>query len=76
MAGYWAEHDAVGTGAAARGGDLFGVVESAGGWTVRQALADPDGDHDWAVHAAVDLAASDEQGRAVVRLLAIDAAAT
>jgi superfamily II RNA helicase len=72
LAGYWAEHDAVGTGAEARGGDLFRVVESAGGWTVRQALADPDGDHDWAVHAAVDLAASDEEGRAVVRLVAID----
>ena len=35
---------------------------------MRQALDDPAGHHDWAVHARVDLAASDEAGRAVVTL--------
>jgi hypothetical protein len=38
---------------------------------VRQVLDDPDGGHDWALHARVDLAASDEEGRAVVELVAI-----
>ena len=33
---------------------------------MRQVLDDPDGDHDWAMLARVDLAASDEAGRAVV----------
>ncbi len=36
---------------------------------VRQVLDDPAGDHDWALTAEVDLAASDEEGVAVVRVL-------
>ncbi len=71
MAGYWAAHDAVGIGAEARGADLLALVASAGEWTVRQALDDPDGDHDWALSASVDLGASDEEGRAVVELVSI-----
>ena len=42
-------------------------------WTVRQALDDPAGDHDWAIAARVDLEASDEEGRAVVVLDGISA---
>ena len=37
-------------------------------WRVRQTFADPNGDHDWGISAEVDLAASDEEGRAVVRV--------
>jgi len=40
-------------------------------WTVRQILDDPAGDHDWGIAAEVDLAASAEQGVAVVRVLGI-----
>jgi hypothetical protein len=35
---------------------------------VRQIFADPAGDHDWGFSAVVDLAASAEQGVAVVRV--------
>ena len=41
--------------------------EAPGRWSVRQVLDDPAGDHDWALEAEVDLAASDEEGTAVVR---------
>jgi Domain of unknown function (DUF3516) len=35
---------------------------------VRQIFDDPAGDHDWGISAAVDLAASDEAGAAVLRI--------
>jgi Domain of unknown function (DUF3516) len=35
-------------------------------WHVRQVLDDPEGDHDWAITADVDLDASDELGVAAV----------
>jgi hypothetical protein len=37
-------------------------------WRVRQAFADPNGDHDWGISAEVDLAASDAEGRAIVKV--------
>jgi hypothetical protein len=74
FAGYRAEHDAVGIGPDARSAALFqlGETSEAGDWPVRQVLDDPAGHHDWAIHGEVDRAASDEQGRAVVKLVAID----
>ncbi|MGJ6979817.1 DEAD/DEAH box helicase [Aestuariimicrobium soli] len=42
-------------------GDLGGRV-----WQLRQVIDDPDGDHDWAIEATVDLDASDEVGAAVL----------
>jgi superfamily II DNA/RNA helicase len=71
MAGYRDQYPSLGIGADARGGHLFQVRESAEGWTVRQSLDDPEGNRDWAVHARVDLAASDAEGRAVVELVGI-----
>ena len=73
MAGYWDAHDAVGIGADARSAALLHLTEAAGEgeWRARQALDDPAGDRDWAIHARVDLAASDEEGRAVLDLVAI-----
>jgi hypothetical protein len=38
-------------------------------WTVRQIFDDPSGDHDWGIRAEVDLAASDEQAAAVLRVV-------
>ena len=35
---------------------------------MRQIIDDPAGDHDWAITAEVDLAASDELGAAAVRV--------
>ena len=37
-------------------------------WAVRQIFDDPAADHDWGISATVDLAASDEEGAAVVHV--------
>ncbi len=71
MVPYWQRHQAIGTGPSARGPALFQVTEHADHWRVRQVLDDPDGDHDWAVHARVDLAASDEAATAMVEVLSV-----
>jgi hypothetical protein len=70
LAAYWDEHDALLTDADARGPGLLVVDETTepGAWRVRQILHDPEGFHDWALLATVDLSASDEAGYAVVRL--------
>lgn len=68
---YFAEHPSgVGTGADARGPALLIIDRQPGVWRVRQILDDPAGDHDWGFDVEVDLAASDEEGAAVVRLVA------
>ncbi|HEX2073815.1 MAG TPA: DUF3516 domain-containing protein [Geodermatophilus sp.] len=66
---YFAEHDEVGTGADARGPALLIIDKEPGLWRVRQILDDPAGDHDWGFDAEVDLAASDEEGVPVIRLV-------
>jgi hypothetical protein len=67
---YFAEHDELQTGADARGPALL-IWDKAepGAWRVRQILDDPAGHHDWFIDIEVDLAASDEEGAAVVRLV-------
>jgi hypothetical protein len=72
MAGYFAGHDALLTGADARGPAMLVIDERPGRWGVRQILDDPAGDHDWAITAEVDLAQSDDQGRAAVHVTAVD----
>jgi hypothetical protein len=69
---YFAEHGSLLTGADARGPALLVIDERPGRWGVRQILDDPAGDHDWAITAEVDLAASDELGRAAVHVVAVD----
>jgi hypothetical protein len=75
---YFEAHDDLGTGPDARGPQYFvldeqpdGVAAGARLWRVRQIFDDPDGDHDWAISAEVDLAASDEAGEAVVRVVSV-----
>ncbi|WP_307816367.1 DEAD/DEAH box helicase [Nocardioides limicola] len=80
---YYAEHDEIGTGAQARGPDLFQVEEAEGTppgaegdqtgglWLVRQVLDDPAGHHDWVIEATVDLAASDELGEPVLTVTSL-----
>ncbi|MEU5284433.1 DUF3516 domain-containing protein [Streptomyces sp. CA-278952] len=70
MDAYWDAHEEIGTGPDARGPKLLKIEEDPahGLWRVWQAFADPAGDHDWGIKAEVDLAASDEEGRAVVRV--------
>jgi superfamily II RNA helicase len=65
---YYAEHDVVNTGPAARGPALFMVEEHPGYWEVQQIIDDPDGNHDWRISASVDLAASDEAEELVLEL--------
>ena len=69
---YFAEHADIGTGPDARGPRFFSVVEEPQRWLVRQVLDDPAGDRDWAISAEVDLAASDEEGAAVVWVTAVE----
>ncbi|MEV7397645.1 DUF3516 domain-containing protein [Aeromicrobium sp. NPDC092404] len=69
IAAYREEYDAIGTGPAARGPELFMVEEGASTWAVRQTFDDPEGDRDWGITAQVDLPASDEAGEAVVTIL-------
>jgi len=69
MEAYFGEYATLGADADARAPDLFRVQTGPAAWTVRQVFDDPAGDHDWALAAEVDLAASDEQGRAVVRVV-------
>ncbi|UOE42782.1 DEAD/DEAH box helicase [Agromyces larvae] len=68
---YYAEHDAIGVGPAARSPRMIAIDEtdaSRGMWRVEQTIDDPEGDHDWRIRAEVDLDASAEQGAAVVRV--------
>ncbi len=65
---YFDEYDEIGTGADARGPHLLAVTEESGRWLVRQTFHDPEGDRDWGISAEIDLAASDEEGAAVVRV--------
>ena len=67
---YFDEHDDVGTGPDARGPALLIIDRQPGVWRVRQILDDPAGDHDWGFEVEVDLDASDEEGAAVLRVVA------
>jgi superfamily II RNA helicase len=73
LAPYFEEHGTLGIGPDARNPRLLLVdeqpVDHPGCWHVRQILDDPEKHHDWRISAVVDLAASDEAGRAVVRML-------
>lgn len=66
---YFDEHAEVGTGADARGPALLIIDRGPEVWRVRQIFDDPAGDHDWGFTVEVDLAASDETGAAVLRVI-------
>jgi hypothetical protein len=72
LAGYFADHDEIGTGPDARGPAMLLITTERDRWLVRQIFDDPAGDHDWGISAEVDLAASDEVGAARVRVTAVD----
>lgn len=73
LGGYWDEFDRIEVDADARSGALF-VYDHASG-RATQILHDPEAAHEWRVEAVVDLAASADEGRPVVRLTAITTAA-
>jgi hypothetical protein len=65
LGAYWDDYEAIETGPAARSPELFILDRST--WTVRQIIADPEGNHDWAIVATVDRDASDAAGEPVIR---------
>ncbi|TQJ30545.1 RNA helicase [Microbacterium sp. SLBN-146] len=66
---YYDDHDVILTGGSARSPRLCAIDESGEGvWRVEQTIDDPAGDHDWRIRAEVDLAASVEEGTAIVRV--------
>jgi superfamily II RNA helicase len=70
---YFADHEWIGTGPDARGPQMLQISNEPDRWVVRQVIDDPAGDHDWAVTAVVDLAASDEAGEAVLTVTGFEA---
>jgi superfamily II RNA helicase len=68
LAEYYAEHADIGTGPDARGPAMLIIDAASDPWRVRQIFDDPAGDHDWGFSAEVDLAASDDEGVAVIRV--------
>ncbi|HEX7835477.1 MAG TPA: DUF3516 domain-containing protein, partial [Pseudolysinimonas sp.] len=69
---YFDEHDAIGTGPDARSSAFVLIDEELDIWRVRQIIDDPAGDHDWGIRAEVDLAASADEGVAVLKVLGLD----
>jgi hypothetical protein len=68
LGAYWDEHEHLDAGPDARSPELFVVDTSKPReWTVRQIINDPEGNHDWAIVATVDLDASDAAGEPVIR---------
>ncbi|MEO7449223.1 MAG: DUF3516 domain-containing protein [Humibacillus sp.] len=67
---YLTEYDEIPTGPAARGPGLFRVEEAGDRWLVIQIIDDPEGDHDWRITAALDLAATDEAGEPALTVTA------
>ena len=74
LGSYWEEYESIGTGPDARSPKLL-MIDRTGGagagtartWTVRQIIDDPEGHHDFAIVATVDLEASDAAGEPVIR---------
>jgi hypothetical protein len=69
--GYFEEYDSMGIGPDARGPALLVIEQKPDRWHLRQIFDDPEGDRDWAIVAEVDLAESDAQGAAAVRILSV-----
>ncbi len=63
---YFDEHEWLDDGPAARSPELLLTDRSERTWTVRQIINDPEGHHDWAIVAEVDLDASDAAGEPVI----------
>ncbi len=72
LGAYWDEHESIGTDPQARSPQLLVVDRDPPGedgraWAVRQIVDDPEGHHDFAIVATVDLDASDAAGEPVIR---------
>lgn len=71
LADYYAEYADIGIDAAARARELTHIVPSAEIWSARQILDDPQGNHDWAITAEIDVVESDETGEPVLRIVSV-----
>jgi superfamily II RNA helicase len=67
LGAYWDEYDSINDGREARSPELLIITENGREWNVRQVIDDPEGNHDWAIVAVVDLDASDAAGEPVIR---------
>ncbi|GAA1848669.1 DEAD/DEAH box helicase [Asanoa iriomotensis] len=76
LAPYYEEYADIGVGPDARGPALLVIDEKPDRWEVRQIFDDPEDDHDWAIEATVDLAASDAAGVAAVTVTAVGPASS
>ena len=80
LGAYWEEHESMGTGPQARSPELLMIdrrgerEDGARTWAVRQIVDDPEGHHDFAIVATVDLEASDAAGEPVIRTTSFAAA--
>jgi len=75
LGAYWDEYDAIDAGPAGRSPQLLLLDRGDDRrWTARQVIEDPDGNHDWAIVATVDLDASDTAGEPVIRTQSFAAA--
>ena len=79
LGAYWDEHESMGAGPQARSPELLMIDRQPAGassrtWTVRQIIDDPEGHHDFAIVATVDLDASDAAGEPVIRTASFAAA--
>ncbi|UIJ35939.1 RNA helicase [Allobranchiibius sp. GilTou73] len=72
LAAYFADHDEMGAGPAARGPAYLQIREGKDTWEVRQVIDDPAGDHDWGIDAQLPIAACDDAGTAVVVVLGLN----
>ena len=72
MDAYYEVHDELLTDADARSAAMLIIEPGPGVWNVRQIFHDPSDDHDFGISATVDLAESNEQGVAVVRVTAVN----
>src|SRR5699024_5300747 len=65
---YYDAYDDGGIDGPARSPQLLQITEESRIWRIRQVLADPDGNHDWAIEAELDLEATDEAGEPVLAI--------
>jgi superfamily II RNA helicase len=79
LGAYWAEHETMASGPSARSPRLL-ILDRAGEdgrrtWTARQIIDDPEGHHDFAIVATIDLDASDAAGEPVIHTTSFSSAA-
>jgi hypothetical protein len=68
---FYDEYGDLRTDTEARGREYIDIEPGSHTWNVRQILADPEDNRDWAIDAEVDVDASDEAGDIVLRIVSV-----